>query len=130
MTGYLFSNHCLWTNIECAYCADIMLILFGCMFFYLMIGSLRFVLSMNFFLSRVSTTNLSLQYVNPKSDSKSWCRPSSGGWLYRWPMTHNMSSLSLALQWHLWVLHVHDNSHVNIVFSWGSPMYVPAFITS
>ena len=40
-----------------------------------------------------------------------------GGWLYGCPMTHSMSSLNLALQWHLWVPHVHGNSHAGTVFS-------------
>jgi hypothetical protein len=42
---------------------------------------------------------------------------------------HSMSGLSLALQWHRWVAHVHGSSHVGIVFSWGSSLYVPAFIS-
>ena len=37
--------------------------------------------------------------------------------LYRWPMTHTMSSLNLALQWHLWGPKVHNNSHVRMVLS-------------
>ena len=42
---------------------------------------------------------------------------------------HSMYGLSLALQWHHWVPHVHDNSHVGTMFSWGSSLYVPAFIS-
>lgn len=41
-----------------------------------------------------------------------------GGWLYGWPMTHSMSSLNIALQWHLSVPHVHGNSHVGTMFFW------------
>ena len=62
-----------------------------------------------------------------------WCRVSSGGggwgggvW---WPMRHNMSGLNLTLQWHLWAPHVHDNSHVGVMFSSSSPLYVPMFIS-
>jgi hypothetical protein len=42
---------------------------------------------------------------------------------------HSMSGFNLALQWSLWALHVHGNSHVGTVFSWGSPLYVPAFMS-
>ena len=41
---------------------------------------------------------------------------SGGGWLYGCSMTHNMSGLNMALQWHLWVPHVHGSSHVGTVF--------------
>ena len=82
------------------------------------------------FLLRVSVTNFSLQYVN---SMKYMLNPvvgaSGGGWLYGCPMTHNMSGLNLALQWHLWVPHVHGNSHVGTVFTWGRSLYVPAFIS-
>jgi hypothetical protein len=38
------------------------------------------------------------------------------GWLYGCPITHNMSGLNMAMQWHLWVPHVHGNSHVGTLF--------------
>ena len=70
------------------------------------------------FLSRVSVANLSLQYVNSINCMViSGVGVSGGGWLYGWPMMHSMSGLSLALQWHLWVPHVHGSSHVGTVFS-------------
>ena len=40
-----------------------------------------------------------------------------GGWLYGCPIMHSIYGLNLALQWHLWVPHVHGNSHVGTVFS-------------
>ena len=59
------------------------------------------------FLSKVSVANLSLQYVKSMNCMvRSGVRVYGGGWLYGWPMMHNMSGLSLALQWHLWVSHV------------------------
>jgi hypothetical protein len=54
---------------------------------------------------------------------------SGGGELYGWPMSHSMLGLSLALQCHLWVSHVHGSSHVGIVFSCGDLLYEPAFIS-
>ena len=81
------------------------------------------------FLSRVSTANLSLQYVNSMN-----CMVvpsvgvSGGGRLYGWPMMHIMLGLSLALQWHLWVLHVHGSSHGGTVLSWGISLCDLAFI--
>jgi hypothetical protein len=51
------------------------------------------------FLSRVSATNLSLQYVNSINCMvSSGVGASGGGWLYGWPMMHSMSSLSAVLQ--------------------------------
>ena len=73
---------------------------------------------------------MSLQYVNSMN-----CivivgvGASGGGESYGWPKMHIMSGLSLALQWHLWVSHVHGSNHVGTVFSWGSLLYVPAFIS-
>ena len=70
------------------------------------------------FLSRDYVVNLSFQYVNSMN-----CvvipvvGVSVGGWLYGCPMTHSMSDLNLALQWHLWVPHVHGSSHAGMVFS-------------
>ena len=52
-----------------------------------------------------------------------------GGGGVWWPMRHNMSGLNLTLQWHLWAPHVHDNSHVGVMFSSSSPLYVPMFIS-
>ena len=70
------------------------------------------------FLSRVSASNMSLQYVNSINCMVSFgAGVSRGGWLYGWPMTHSISSLSLAKQWHLWTPHVHGSSHGGIVFS-------------
>ena len=82
------------------------------------------------FLSSDYVENLSLQYVN----SMNWTVISrvgvSGGEnLYGCPSMHSMSSLSLALQWHLWVLHVHGSNHGGTVFSCGSSLYVPAFMS-
>ena len=54
---------------------------------------------------------------------------SSGEWLYGWPMMHNMSGLNMALQWHLWVPHVHNSSHVGIVFSCIITLCLYAFIS-
>ena len=42
---------------------------------------------------------------------------------------HRMSGLSRASQWHLWVPHVQGSNHVGIVLSWGSSLYVPAFMS-
>ena len=82
------------------------------------------------FLSRVYAVNLSLQYVNSMNCMVILVvRVSGGGWLYGCPMTHNISSLHRALQWHLWVPHVHGNSHVGTVFSWGCSLCVPAFMS-
>ena len=73
---------------------------------------------------------MSLQYVNSMN-----CivivgvGAYGGGELYGWPIMHIMSGLSLALQWHLWVSHVHGSNHVGTVFSWGSSLYVHAFIS-
>ena len=52
------------------------------------------------FLSRVLVANLSLQYVNSMNCMviSSVGDSVGGGWLYRWPITHSMSGLSLALQ--------------------------------
>ena len=81
------------------------------------------------FRSWVSAENRSLQYVNSIN-----CiviigvGTYGGGKLYGWPKMHNMSGLSLALQWHLRVAHVHGNNHGGIVFSGGMSLYVPAFI--
>ena len=70
------------------------------------------------FLSRVSAINLSLQYVNPMKGMVIFVVGVSGrGWLYGCPMTHSMFGLNMALQWHLWVPHVHGNSYVGTVFS-------------
>jgi hypothetical protein len=78
-------------------------------------------------LSVVSTVNLSLQYVNSINCVVIYgVGASGGGWLYGWP---RMCGLSLALWWHLWVPHVHGICHVGNVFSWGSSLYVPVFIS-
>ena len=70
--------------------------------------------------------NLSLQYVNYMNCMVTpIVRVFGGGWLYGCPMSHNMYGLNLALQWHLWVPHVHGNSLVGTVFSWGWSLYVP-----
>ena len=72
------------------------------------------------FLSRVFVVNMSLQYVNSMN---CMVTPVVGvfgwGWLYGCPMTHSMSDLNLALQWHLWVPHVHGSSHVGTTLSRG-----------
>ena len=50
------------------------------------------------FLSKVIAANLSLQYVNSMNCMVISCLGvSGGGWLYGWPMMHNMPGLSLAL---------------------------------
>ena len=72
------------------------------------------------FLSSVFAENLSLQFV----DSMNWIvisgvGASGGGELYGWSIMHNMSGLSLALQWHLWVPHVHGSNHGGTVFLGG-----------
>ena len=60
------------------------------------------------FLSRVSAENLSLQYVNSMNCMViSGVEVSGGGWLYGWPMMHNMSGLS----------QVHDKSTPSCVNS-------------
>ena len=70
------------------------------------------------FLSRVFAANLSLQYPVSINYMVSFgAGASGGGWLYGWPMTHNMSGLGLALQCHLWAPNVHGNNHGGIVFS-------------
>ena len=82
------------------------------------------------FLSSISATNLSLQYVNSINYMVNYgVGASCGGWLYGWPMTHNMSGLNMALQWHLWASHGHGSSHIGIVFLRGSLLYVPMFIS-
>ena len=48
--------------------------------------------------------------------------------LYESPLTQKMSSLRRALQWHLFVLHVHGRSHDGTVFSCGLSLKIPAFI--
>ena len=48
---------------------------------------------------------------------------------YTGDLTHNMSGLNLALQWHLWAPHVHGNSHASTVFFGGSPLCVPTFMS-
>ena len=73
------------------------------------------------FLLRIFVANLSLQYVNSINYMVSFgARASGGGWLYGLLMTHSMSRLSLALQWHFWVPHVHGSSHDGTLFSCGS----------
>ena len=73
---------------------------------------------------------MSLQYVNSMNCMViAGVGDSSGGELCGWPKMHVMSSFSLALQWHLGVLHVHGSNHGGIVFSWRSSLYVPAFIS-
>ena len=42
---------------------------------------------------------------------------------------HSISSLNLALQWHLKLLHVQDKSQGGTVFSGGMLLKVPAFIS-
>ena len=70
------------------------------------------------FLSRVPAVNLSLQHVNSMNGMVIFVvGVYGGGWLYGCPNTHNMYGLNFALQWHLWVPHVHGNSHVGMVFS-------------
>ena len=70
------------------------------------------------FLSRVCTTNMLLQYVNSMN-----CivRSGGGGILvgngYMVIMTHSVAGLHQALEWHLWVPHVHGSSHVGNVFA-------------
>lgn len=62
--------------------------------------------------SIVSDENLSLQYVNSMNCIvRSGLMLFGGGSLYGSPRTHNISSLNLPLQWHLWVPHVQDRSH-------------------
>ena len=39
-----------------------------------------------------------------------------------------MSSLNRELRWHLWDPHVHGNSQLGTVFSWGLSLKVPAFM--
>ena len=39
---------------------------------------------------------------------------------------HNMPSLNLMLQWHLWVPHVYGNSHVDTMLE---PFYMEYFLT-
>ena len=57
--------------------------------------------------------NLSLQYVNSMNCMMCYgVGASSRGWLYGWPITHNMSGLNLTLQWHLWAPHVHGSTQV------------------
>jgi hypothetical protein len=74
---------------------------------------------------------LSLQYVNSIN-----CTVSVGlGWfggsaLYGWLRMQSMSSLNLALHWHLcvWLLQVHGFSQCGTVFSWVCSSVFPAFI--
>jgi hypothetical protein len=54
---------------------------------------------------------------------------SSGGELYGWPKRQRISGLSLALQWHRGVLHVHGSNQDGTVFSGGKSLYMPAFIS-
>ena len=59
-----------------------------------------------------------LQYVNSMNCMVIFVVEVYGdGWLYGCPITHSIYGLNLVLQWHLWVPHVHGNSHVGTVFS-------------
>jgi hypothetical protein len=83
------------------------------------------------FSSILSSKYLLLLYVNSMN-----CTVSVGlGWfggfaLYGWLRMQSISSLNLALHWHLciWLLQVHGNSHCGIVFSSACPSVFPAFI--
>ena len=77
----------------------------------------------------VSVENLSLQYVN----SMNWILRLSievvGGFAwYGSPLTHIISGLNLALQWHLWRSHVQGSNHGGTVFSSGLSLNDLAFI--
>ena len=69
--------------------------------------SSKALLSMNewyllIFAHRVSSENLSLQYMNSTNCMvKFWSKYESGSLRYGNPLTHNMVGLNLALQWHL-----------------------------
>ena len=77
----------------------------------------------------VSCENLSLQYVNSINCIMRLSIGFGGGsFLYGSPLTHRMSGLNLALQWHLWCSHVQGRSHEGTVFSCGLLLNVPAFM--
>lgn len=79
--------------------------------------------------SSVSGENLSLQYVNSMNCMiRFWSIFVGGSFWYGNPLTQRMSGLNRALQWHLWVPHVHGNSQLGTVFSWGLLLNVPAFM--
>ena len=68
----------------------------------------------------VSCENLSLVYVVLINCTMRLFIGFSGGVLwYGSPLIHNMSGLSLALQWHLCCPHVHGRSHGGHVFACG-----------
>ena len=77
----------------------------------------------------VSGENLSLQYVNSMNCiMRLLSRPIGRFVWYGNPLTHKRSGLNLALQWHLWFLHVQVNNHGGTVFSGGLLLKIPAFI--
>jgi hypothetical protein len=77
----------------------------------------------------VSCENLSFVYVNSINCTVRLSVGCVGG-VFRCgsPLMHSRSGLNLALQWHLFWLHVHDRSQVGTVFSCGLLLKVPAFM--
>jgi hypothetical protein len=68
----------------------------------------------------ISCENLSFVYVNSINCMVRLSAGSVGGVLWCGSsQTHSKLGLNLALQWHLYCLHVHGRSHVEIVFSCG-----------
>ena len=73
--------------------------------------------------------NLSLQYVKSMNCIvRLLSKPISGFAWYGNPLIHKKSCLNLALQWHLWFLHVQVNNHGGTIFSGGLLFKIPAFI--
>jgi hypothetical protein len=73
---------------------------------------------------------LSLQYLNSMNCTVSvWFGSCGGSALYGWFRMHSMSSLSLALHWHLcvWLLQLHGSSQFGTVFSCVQSSDFPAF---
>ena len=79
--------------------------------------------------SSVVGENLSLQYVNSMNCMvRVWSIFVGGSFWYGNPLMQRMSDLNRELQWHLWVPHVHGNSQLGAMFSWGLSLKVPVFM--
>ena len=77
----------------------------------------------------VSRKNLSLQYINSMNCIVRLLSGPIGGFVwYGNPLTLKEYGLNLALQWHLWFLHVQVNNHGGTVFSGGLLLKIPTFI--
>ena len=71
---------------------------------------------------------LLLQYVNSINCMVMLIQLVGGSNWYGRPLTHRMFGLNLALQWHLWNVHVQGSSHVGTVILVGLLLKVLAFM--